>query len=104
MSFSLSQHFKNKKKETRTKGDFVHLLDESMFFIALISPIMTIPQVLTIWVDGQKDGVSLISWVTYLFTSIFWVIYGIVHKEKLILTTNGIWIVINMLIIAGLLK
>jgi len=76
-------------------------MDHAIYFGALITPIMTLPQVAKIWVDKNASGISLISWVTYLFAAFFWLAYGIVHKEKPIILTNVLWIGLHSVIIAG---
>lgn len=64
---------------------------------------MTIPQVTKIWIDKNASGIAVISWVTYLITTIFWLIYGIMHKEKPIIFLNIIWIFLQISIIVGTL-
>ncbi len=99
-SYSLHHFHKGNRKshkETRLK----RFVDTFVYFIALVGPVMTIPQVAKIWIEQNAAGVSLISWSTYLVTSTFWLIYGIVHKEKPIIFSNIVWIFLNVVIVLG---
>ena len=62
---------------------------------------MTIPQVTTIWIDKNAGGVSLITWSTYFVTSIFWLTYGILHKEKPIIVTYIAWLFLDAAVAIG---
>ena len=44
---------------------------------------------------------SIITWTANFLFSIVWVIYGVVHKEKSIVLTYALWILINGLIALG---
>lgn len=93
---------KHKKLETFPAPDpLKRFLDKIIFAVGIISPIMTIPQVWTIWVLQNASGVSVISWATYLFTGTIWLLYGIVHKEKPIIVTYILWIILYILIVSG---
>lgn len=78
-------------------------LDKAIYFIAVFGPVMTIPQVLRIWRGKNATGVSVVSWSAYLFVAAFWLLYGIVHKEKPIIFTNILWIIFEIMIISGTL-
>lgn len=77
--------------------------DRSIYVIGVIGPAMTIPQLLKICIEQNAAGVSLIMWVTYLFIAIFWIIYGVIHKVKAIVFSYIIWIILDILIIAGII-
>ena len=76
-------------------------LDRAAYFFAVFGPVMTIPQVLRIWVGKDASGVSPISWSAYLVVAVFWLTYGIAHKAKPIIFTNILWIIFEIMIIAG---
>ncbi len=80
-----------------------NLLDRMIVFIGISAPIMTIPQLFEIWANKSAESVSLISWSWYLVAAVVWLIYGIVHKEKPLIVTYVGWIVIDILIVAGIL-
>ena len=78
-------------------------LDKAVYYVAIIGPIMTIPQILMIWVEKNASGVSVVSWVSYMFIAIFWLLYGIVHNEKPIIFANCFWLVSSAIVVAGTL-
>lgn len=79
------------------------LMDKGIYAAGVIGPIMTIPQLTKIWIDKNATGVSAISWIAFLITAIFWLIYGIMHKERPIIFTYIIWIILDIFIVIGVL-
>ena len=79
------------------------ILDKSIYAVALFGPLMTFPQIYKIWIEKSAAGVSVISWAAYLLGAFFWLFYGIVHKEKPIIFTNIVWIILQLIIIIGAL-
>jgi len=96
---SVHRHIKRKKKIPKKKSE----IDRLIYFAVVIGPLLTLPQVYSIWVQGQK-GVSIISWVAYLIASVIWLIYGIKHKDKPIITVEVAWIILEILIIIGVTR
>jgi len=78
-------------------------MDKFIYVIGVIGPIMTIPQVTNIWIEKNATGVSIISWTTYLLSAFFWVVYGIMHKDKPIIITYTAWIFLDLLIVIGII-
>jgi uncharacterized protein with PQ loop repeat len=101
-------HFHKRKRIFQKLEQYPHpdkmkrLMDHMIYFIGLIGPIMTLPQIATIWIDKNASGVSMITWATYLITSFFWLFYGIMHHEKPIMMTYTIWIFLEAFIVAGI--
>ena len=77
-------------------------MDELVYIIAVFGPFMTLPQVLTIWIEKNTAGVSLTTWIAYIFIAVFWLMYGIMHKEKPIIISNICWILVELLIVVGI--
>ena len=44
-------------------------LESMLRILSVVTMLMTVPQVLTIWVGGNVGGISLISWGSYLFSA-----------------------------------
>lgn len=80
-----------------------HLIDKLITVIGLIGPIMTTPQIINVWVYHQVEGLAIASWGTYVMTSFFWLIYGILHKERAIILVNTAWILANVSVVIGIL-
>ena len=89
-------HYLTKKK----KREMIDLL---VYMVGVLMIILTIPQIITIWIFKEALGVSTITWCAYFVGAIVWVMYGIVHKQKPIIITYSIWMVLDMLIIIGTL-
>src|SRR4030042_4147855 len=80
-----------------------HLIDELIYVVAFIGPLMTIPQVATIWLERKVEGISIITWSSYAVLSIFWISYGLIHKEKPIILANLLFLLVNIAIVVGVL-
>jgi uncharacterized protein with PQ loop repeat len=68
---------------------------------SIFSLVMTIPQVLTIWVGGSAAGVSLLSWTAYLATALLWLWYGLQERDRNIYMPCIGWIALDSAVILG---
>ena len=50
--------------------------------MSIFTLLMTVPQVLTIWIGQQAAGVSLLSWSAYLLSALLWFWFGIKKLEQ----------------------
>jgi uncharacterized protein with PQ loop repeat len=80
-----------------------NLVDKLIYPVALFGIAFTIPQVITIWIENNTEGVSIISWSAYLMVASFWFLYGVLHKEKPIMLIYLMWILVEVMIVIGLL-
>lgn len=72
-------------------------------FMSIATMLMTIPQVVTIWVGHQAAGVSLLSWGAYLVSAGLWLWYGLEqHDRNIYLPCIG-WIALDAAVVAGTL-
>ena len=69
--------------------------------MSVFTLLMTLPQVLTIWVGQQAAGVSVLSWSAYLVSAVLWFWFGIQKRDKNIYLPCVGWIVLNSAVIAG---
>ena len=90
--------------ETPSRTKLKGFMDTIIYIVAVLGPLIAIPQVLKIWYVKDATGVSLITWVGYLAGGFFWLTYGILHKEKPIIITNGLWIFVQIFIIVGIMR
>ncbi|MBS3084650.1 hypothetical protein J4411_01935 [Candidatus Pacearchaeota archaeon] len=103
------QHFHIRKRINLKREKFpnpdkkIRVLDKIIYIVSIIGPIMMLPQVLKIFIEKNADGVSMISYASFAFLSIIWLFYGIVHKEKPIIITNLLWIMVHLLVVIGAL-
>ena len=84
------------KKQKNTK-----LVDRLTYMVAIIEPVITIPQVYIIFHDRTAEGIALSSWVGYQLFTLIWLWYGIVHKEKVIIFYQICWFILQTAIIIG---
>jgi uncharacterized protein with PQ loop repeat len=71
--------------------------------MSVFTMLMTIPQVLTIWVGQQAAGVSILSWSAYLASAILWLWFGIQKQDKNIYLPCVGWIALDIAVIAGVI-
>ena len=69
--------------------------------MSVFTMLMTIPQVLTIWVGQQAAGVSVVSWSAYLIAAVLWFWHGLQKHDKNIYLACLGWIVLDIAVIAG---
>ena len=79
------------------------LFSRALGAMSLFTMLMTVPQVLTIWVGHQAAGVSVISWCAYLLSAILWFWYGLQkHDRNIYLPCVG-WVGLDTAVIVGAL-
>ena len=69
--------------------------------MSVFTMLMTVPQVLTIWVGHQAAGVSVVSWSAYLLSAILWFWYGLTKKDKNIYLPCVGWVWLDAAVIVG---
>jgi uncharacterized protein with PQ loop repeat len=69
--------------------------------MSVFTMLMTVPQVLTIWVGHQAAGVSVVSWSAYLLSAILWFWYGIQKRDKNIYLACVGWVGLDTAVIVG---
>lgn len=79
------------------------LLDKYFWLFALAGPLLTIPQVITIYTRRTAAGVSLMTWTAYAILNIAWLAYGIKHRERMIILNNILWLIVNTLVAVGVI-
>ena len=79
----------------------VRMLDGLVLAVGIIAPLMTIPQILKIYVLHSASGVSVLTWGAYAFFDIPWIIYGLVHHSRPITTTYILWCIMNLMVACG---
>lgn len=82
---------------------YKRIMDELVYVMGIFGPVMSLPQVIKIWSEQDASSISLLTWVAYLFGSICWLIYGIMHQEKPIIISNFLYVFVNVAIIIGVI-
>jgi uncharacterized protein with PQ loop repeat len=71
--------------------------------MSIFTLMMTIPQVLTIWVGHQAAGVSIFTWSAYLLSALLWFWFGVQKRDKNIYLPCIGWIILDLAVIVGAL-
>ncbi len=110
MHFHLRHLHLRKRKHPSTEGDpyphtspGVRFLDKLLVFVAVVGPLANISQIIKIYGEMDAEGVSLTSWSMYIVFNIIWIIYGIVHKERVILLAHILWFITQTIVVVGII-
>lgn len=79
----------------------IRFLDNVVMCFAIIMPLTSIPQIYKIWFLQNALGVSLLTWSLFFIMAIPMLIYGIVHKEKVLIVLNALWLIMYGFVITG---
>ena len=79
------------------------IVDKGIYVIAALGPLSAFDQVWQIWATGNKSGVSLVMWLSWIPGAIFWLTYGLLHRDKPIILTQTLWLIMQIAIVSGLL-
>ena len=71
--------------------------------MSVFAMLMTIPQVLTIWVGHNAAGVSILTWGTYFISAVLWLFFGCWQGDKNIYLPCIGWLVLDSAVILGAL-
>ena len=71
--------------------------------MSIFTMLMTIPQVLTIWIYHQAAGVSVLSWSAYLLSAMLWFWYGLQKRDRNIYLPCVGWAGLDTAVIVGAL-
>ena len=87
-------HLQKKKRLT--------LFDKIIILAAFLYPMSGLPQVVQVF-QGQVDGVSLLSWLSFILFSALFLSYGLIHKITPMIVTNILWLAVDGLVVVGVL-
>jgi uncharacterized protein with PQ loop repeat len=71
--------------------------------MSIFTLLMTVPQVVTIWIGHEAAGVSVVSWSAYLLSAILWFWYGLQKRDKNIYLPCVGWMSLDTAVIVGAL-
>lgn len=69
--------------------------------MSIFTMLMTVPQVLTIWVGHVAAGVSVLSWSAYFLSAVLWFWFGIQKGDKNIYLPCIGWMGLDAAVIVG---
>ena len=77
-------------------------IDRMMMFIGTMGPLATFIQVVHIFSVKTASGLSMYTWIGYVFVSCCWFGYGYFYQDKPVMIVNSLSLVVNAFIIVGL--
>ncbi len=80
---------------------FKHFVDHAIYIIGVLAPLMGGTQAYKIWSEKTAAGVALPFFAFNIFANIFWLTYGILHREKPIIIMYSLWLIVNIFIVVG---
>jgi uncharacterized protein with PQ loop repeat len=69
----------------------------------IVQPLITVPQIITIYGNQSANDVSLLTWLGYLFFGVTFLVYGLAFRLKPIWIGQIIWVVMQLIIVVGIL-
>lgn len=79
-------------------------LDALVCFFAVAAPLFEIPQAYTIFSTRSAQDVSLSTWGFFTVSSLVWFIYGLQKRAKMIVLSSGLYFVIELIVVVGILR
>ncbi|MEK7107430.1 MAG: hypothetical protein AAB899_04570, partial [Patescibacteria group bacterium] len=72
-----------------------------VYTAGILGPVISLPQVIIVYVGQDVAGISVISWLGWAILDIPFIIYGFAHKERPIIITYTLWMMINLSVAIG---
>jgi uncharacterized protein with PQ loop repeat len=69
--------------------------------LSIFTLVMTVPQILAIWVSREAAGVSLLSWSAYWISALVWFWYGIRKRDRNIYLPCLGWLLLDGAVVVG---
>ncbi len=85
------------------KTKLKRILDKVIYVVAILGPAAVLPQLMKIWLGKVVDGVAIETWIMAFVISLFWLSYGLVHKEKPIIIAQFLYIILHIVVISGII-
>ncbi|MGH7175288.1 MAG: hypothetical protein ACREGR_02945 [Minisyncoccia bacterium] len=80
------------------------MLDYVIYIAAVAQPVALIPQAVLVLGPQGAAGASAVTWSILGAVGILWILYGLVHKEKPIVLSNALSVILDFVIVYGILR
>ena len=94
----LHKHFHHRHKKNPQKN----WIDKLVIVAVVGGPAFTVPQAYEVWFQ-ECQGVSVWSWGAYLVIAVIWLLYGLKHREKPIILSQLLWILLDSAVVLGII-
>ena len=96
-------HKRKKKGSFPDKDPHKRLVDRIIYIFVFLVPALATEQIWKIWRYKEASGVSLVAWIVFTVNSSVWLWYGILHREKPIIISSALWIIVDLFIVVGVI-
>jgi hypothetical protein len=93
---------RKKKNAPETRAHYIRSIDIAAYTVSFMSMVATLDQARLVWIMHETAGVSFVTWAFYTVSSSVWFTYGYVHRDRVLMTTGVLWIVIQGSIALGI--
>jgi uncharacterized protein with PQ loop repeat len=76
--------------------------DKLVIIVSIAYPLSALPQAIQVF-QGNTDGVSIISWMSFMVCATLFLIYGVKNRVLPMIISNFLWMLMDGLVISGLL-
>ncbi len=77
------------------------ILEPILNLLSIFTMVMTVPQLLTVWLQHDAGGVSVITWSAYLLAAVVWFFHGLQKRDPAIYLACIGWIALDLAVIIG---
>ena len=77
------------------------VINKSIFVIAAIQPIGTIPQIITLYSHHNATSLSITSWMIFVLFDLMWLWYGIDNKQRAVIVSAALFSLLEGVVVIG---
>src|SRR5262245_11084289 len=92
---------RRKKVATPAKWRVASHIDIAVYIVSFSGMFVTLDQLRLVWLEHDVSGVSFLTWSFYTVSASVWCTYGYIHKDKVLIVTNLLWVFIDGAIALG---
>lgn len=76
------------------------MLDSVVMVEAFVSPLLTAPQAIDVWMHPNA-GINEITWCGWSLFALIWMFYGIAHRLRPVVISNALWVIADLTVAVG---
>lgn len=100
---NLRKRILQKKEKFPSQDKKIRFLDSLVLVLAFIMPLSILPQIIKMHTTQSVGDISVLTFSLLLVLAVPWLLYGMVHKEKVIVLNNITWIILHLTVIGSYL-
>ena len=87
-----------KLKRSKKNPSFI---DKLIVVVAVIEPLCTLPQAISIFRNKDASGISILTWIGFNVLAMIWIWYAIYNKDKAVLIYQTLFFIFDSIVIVG---